>query len=69
MATCPHCHAFLSDHHSCDAPKRRRMRRLAVTTASGLGMTLLVFVLSGDPLWAVSAGVIGWMAANALSRD
>jgi uncharacterized membrane protein YccC len=69
MATCPHCHAFLSDNHSCDAPKRRRVRRLALTAASGIGASVLVLVLSEDPLWAVSAGVIGCMAANALSRD
>jgi uncharacterized membrane protein YccC len=69
MATCPHCHAFLSDNHICDAPKRRRMRRLAVTTATGIAASLLVFVVFEDPLWAVSAGVIGWMAASALSRD
>jgi hypothetical protein len=69
MATCPHCHAFLSENHSCDAPKRRRVRRLAVTTGSGIGAGLLVLLLSENPLWAVSAGVIGWMAANALSRE
>ena len=69
MATCPHCHAFLSDNHTCDAPKRRRVRRLTVTTATGIAASVLVLVLFEDPLWAVSAGVIGWMAAKALTRD
>ena len=69
MATCPHCHAFLSDNHSCDAPKRRRVRRLWVTAGSGAGASVLVLVLFEDPLWAVSAGVIAWMAAKALTRD
>jgi uncharacterized membrane protein YccC len=69
MATCPHCHAFLSDNHICDAPKRKRVRRLAVIIATGVGATVLVLVLFEDPLWALSAGVIGWMAAKALTRD
>ena len=68
MATCPHCHAFLSDNHTCEAPKRNRVRRLAVTTATGISASTVVLVLFEDPIWALSAGVIAWMAANALLR-
>ncbi len=69
MATCPHCHAFLSDNHSCDALKRRRVRRLTVTTVTAIAAAVLVLVLFEEPLWALSAGVISWMAARALTRD
>jgi hypothetical protein len=68
MATCPHCHAFLSDTHTCEAPKRNRVRRLAVTTATAIAASTVVLVLFEDPIWALSAGVIAWMAANALLR-
>jgi hypothetical protein len=69
MATCPHCHEFLSDGHSCDASRRRRVRRLTIVVATAVGAGLLVFVVLEDALWGLSAGVITWMAMNALWRQ
>ena len=68
MATCPHCHGFLSDTHRCDAPRRRRVRRATLVAATGLVAAVLALVLSENALWVVSAGVVGTMTASALLR-
>jgi hypothetical protein len=69
MATCPHCHEFLSETHECAQQGRRRIQRRIALGALGIASGLVAVVLSESALWAVSAAVVAPMAAGALWRE
>jgi len=69
MATCPHCHEFLSETHECTQQSRRRIQRRIALGAVGIASGLVAVVLSESALWAVSAAVVAPMAAGALWRE
>jgi hypothetical protein len=69
MATCPHCHGFLSETHQCTGAKRRRVRRLLSIGATGLGCGLAGIIVTENALWGLSGLVVGTMAAAAVWRE